>query len=61
MSEKSTGQRALVTAAGAGIGRAIARGLATSCMKVAVVSEEATYITGQILGIDGGWTAYGYV
>jgi len=26
-----------------------------------LVSKEAAYVTGQILGIDGGWTAYGYV
>lgn len=26
-----------------------------------LVSNEAAYITGQILGVDGGWTAYGYV
>ena len=26
-----------------------------------LASDRARFITGQIVGIDGGWTAYGYV
>lgn len=30
-------------------------------LAVFLASDRARYITGQIVGIDGGWTAYGYV
>ncbi|MGI6396757.1 MAG: hypothetical protein ACOX3E_05985 [Desulfomonilia bacterium] len=26
-----------------------------------MVSDEATYMTGSVVYIDGGWTAYGFV
>jgi NAD(P)-dependent dehydrogenase (short-subunit alcohol dehydrogenase family) len=26
-----------------------------------LASEHASFITGQIIGLDGGWTAYGYI
>lgn len=30
-------------------------------LAVFLASDQARYITGQVVGIDGGWTAYGYV
>lgn len=30
-------------------------------LAVFLASDKARYITGQVVGIDGGWTAYGYV
>ena len=30
-------------------------------LAVFLASDQARYITGQVVGIDGGWTAYGYI
>ena len=30
-------------------------------LAVFLASDKARYITGQVVGIDGGWTAYGYI
>lgn len=30
-------------------------------LAVFLTSDKARYITGQVVGIDGGWTAYGYI
>jgi len=65
------GQTALVTGGASGIGFAVARQLAgipldrygtpdeTAFCAVFLASEQAGYITGHILGIDGGFLAAG--
>ncbi len=47
------GKTALVTGASEGIGSAVARKLADEGVRVALVSERATYINGAALVVDG--------